>query len=104
MRARGHEIGNHTDTHPFFHFKSPQFIYDEMARAQEAIFRATGVAPQWLTLTRVPTAVSPASKYGLIAFSAALSMAIIMTGVKRTAGSVHLKPIGKVLRGQGQRE
>src|SRR5437879_4911610 len=23
VHGRGHEIGNHTDTHPYFHFKSP---------------------------------------------------------------------------------
>src|ERR1700694_3033901 len=47
VHARGHEIGNHTDTHPYLHFKSPQFIYDEMARAQESIYQATGQAPRW---------------------------------------------------------
>ena len=45
--ARGHEIGNHTDTHPYFHFKSPEFIYREMARAQETIYQTTDVAPLW---------------------------------------------------------
>src|ERR1700722_4126619 len=29
VRAQGHEIGNHTDTHPHLHFKSPAFIYRE---------------------------------------------------------------------------
>jgi peptidoglycan/xylan/chitin deacetylase (PgdA/CDA1 family) len=47
VHARGHEIGNHSDTHPFFQFKSPGFIYNEMARAQEAIQQATGVTPRW---------------------------------------------------------
>jgi peptidoglycan/xylan/chitin deacetylase (PgdA/CDA1 family) len=47
VRDRGHEIGNHTDTHPYFHFKSARFIHDEMARAQDAIRQASGVAPAW---------------------------------------------------------
>jgi peptidoglycan/xylan/chitin deacetylase (PgdA/CDA1 family) len=43
----GHQIGNHTDTHPSFNFKSPGFMYDEISRAQKAIYRATGVTPLW---------------------------------------------------------
>jgi len=35
--AAGHEIGNHTDTHTALYFKSPAFIYREMALAQETI-------------------------------------------------------------------
>src|SRR5262245_8341924 len=50
--------------------------------------RLTAVAATWCTSTRVPTALSPASKYGLIALSAAFSIAMIMTGVESTAGSV----------------
>jgi peptidoglycan/xylan/chitin deacetylase (PgdA/CDA1 family) len=45
--SRGHEIGNHTDSHPRLDFKSPRFIYREMARAQETIQEATGVQPRW---------------------------------------------------------
>jgi peptidoglycan-N-acetylglucosamine deacetylase len=44
---RGHQIGNHTDSHPHLDFKSPDFIYGEMARAQETIQKATGADPQW---------------------------------------------------------
>jgi peptidoglycan/xylan/chitin deacetylase (PgdA/CDA1 family) len=47
VAARGHEIGNHTDSHPRLDFKSPRFIYGEMARAQETIQEATGVTPRW---------------------------------------------------------
>jgi peptidoglycan/xylan/chitin deacetylase (PgdA/CDA1 family) len=54
VRARGHEIGNHTYTHPRLHFKSPEFIYREMALAQETIQAATGVAPR---LFRAPYGV-----------------------------------------------
>jgi peptidoglycan/xylan/chitin deacetylase (PgdA/CDA1 family) len=54
VSARGHEIGNHTDTHPRLHFKSPEFIYREMALAQETIRAATGVTPR---LFRAPYGV-----------------------------------------------
>ena len=47
VAARGHELGNHTDSHPFLGFKSPRFIYREMARAQETIQQTTGAAPRW---------------------------------------------------------
>jgi len=43
----GHEIGNHSDTHPKLHFKSPNFIYTELARAQETIWHATGRRPRY---------------------------------------------------------
>jgi peptidoglycan/xylan/chitin deacetylase (PgdA/CDA1 family) len=45
--SAGHQIGNHTDTHPRFDFKSSRFMYDEISRAQQSIYRATGVTPQW---------------------------------------------------------
>jgi peptidoglycan/xylan/chitin deacetylase (PgdA/CDA1 family) len=47
VAARGHEIGNHTDSHPRLDFKSPRFIYGEMARAQESIHEITGARPRW---------------------------------------------------------
>jgi peptidoglycan/xylan/chitin deacetylase (PgdA/CDA1 family) len=47
VAARNHELGNHTDSHPFLGFKSPRFIYGEMARAQQAIHETTGANPQW---------------------------------------------------------
>jgi peptidoglycan/xylan/chitin deacetylase (PgdA/CDA1 family) len=50
----GHEIGNHSDTHPRFDFKSPGFIYGEMARAQQTIREATGATPR---LFRAPYGV-----------------------------------------------
>jgi peptidoglycan-N-acetylglucosamine deacetylase len=37
VSAAGHEIGNHTDTHPALYFKSSNFIYQELATAQETI-------------------------------------------------------------------
>jgi peptidoglycan/xylan/chitin deacetylase (PgdA/CDA1 family) len=47
VAARGHELGNHTDSHPRLYFKSPQFIYRQMARAQETIQEVTGAKPRW---------------------------------------------------------
>ena len=44
---RGHQIGNHTDSHPRLDFKSSSFIYREMALAQETIVQATGATPRW---------------------------------------------------------
>jgi peptidoglycan/xylan/chitin deacetylase (PgdA/CDA1 family) len=45
VSSAGHELGNHTDTHPRLPFKSPGFIYRELARAQETIEQATGIRP-----------------------------------------------------------
>jgi len=47
VAAAGHEIGNHTDTHPRLDFKSRDFIARELAAAQESIERATGVRPRY---------------------------------------------------------
>jgi peptidoglycan/xylan/chitin deacetylase (PgdA/CDA1 family) len=54
VREAGHEIGNHSDTHPRFHFKSPEFMYREMALAQESIQVNTGAIPK---LFRAPYGV-----------------------------------------------
>jgi peptidoglycan/xylan/chitin deacetylase (PgdA/CDA1 family) len=45
--SAGHEIGNHTDSHPRLDFKSPEFIYSELALAQETIHLSTGVTPRF---------------------------------------------------------
>src|SRR5579863_170199 len=45
--AAGHEAGNHSDSHPRFDFKSPEFIDRELAAAQEIILSATGATPRW---------------------------------------------------------
>lgn len=44
--AAGHELGNHTQTHPAFYFRSSAFMYREMEGAQQAIAGATGQAPR----------------------------------------------------------
>ncbi|HEX5432343.1 MAG TPA: polysaccharide deacetylase family protein, partial [Bryobacteraceae bacterium] len=54
VHLSGHEIGNHSDTHPRFDFKSAEFIYRELASAQESIQAAAGAAPK---LFRAPYGV-----------------------------------------------
>ncbi|HTC86973.1 MAG TPA: polysaccharide deacetylase family protein [Bryobacteraceae bacterium] len=43
----GHEIGNHSDTHPLLALKSADFIDRELSVAQEAIEDATGHSPRY---------------------------------------------------------
>jgi peptidoglycan/xylan/chitin deacetylase (PgdA/CDA1 family) len=50
----GHEIGNHTDSHPFLHFRGRNFIRRELATAQDRIAAATGARP---ALFRAPYGV-----------------------------------------------
>jgi peptidoglycan/xylan/chitin deacetylase (PgdA/CDA1 family) len=50
----GHEIGNHSDSHPRFDFCSSGFIFRELTAAQEKIVKATGVTPR---LFRAPYGV-----------------------------------------------
>jgi peptidoglycan-N-acetylglucosamine deacetylase len=47
VAAAGHEIGNHTDSHPLLALKSSGFIYRQLAAAQEAIEQATGSLPRY---------------------------------------------------------
>lgn len=46
--AAGHEIGNHSYTHPLFCFRTQAFIFQEFARAQRSIAEVTGCAPSLL--------------------------------------------------------
>jgi len=46
VAAAGHEIGNHTDSHPRLDFHAPEFIYRELALAQETIHVTTGASPR----------------------------------------------------------
>lgn len=43
----GHEIGNHSDTHPYLVFRSRQFMTDELRRAQRALEDITGRRVRW---------------------------------------------------------
>ena len=47
VAAAGHEIGNHSDTHPMLSGKSRDFIYHEIAAAQETIEQVTGARPRY---------------------------------------------------------
>ncbi len=51
VAAAGHEIGNHTYSHPRLPFKSADFIDAEFSEAQRVIQQETGVTP---TLLRAP--------------------------------------------------
>jgi peptidoglycan-N-acetylglucosamine deacetylase len=54
VAARGHEIGNHSQTHPYFHLRTPGGIYQEISKAQEMIAKYTGKRP---VLFRAPYGV-----------------------------------------------
>lgn len=43
----GHELGNHTESHSYLHFHSPDHIYRELAMAQQSIRTVTGCRPRW---------------------------------------------------------
>jgi peptidoglycan/xylan/chitin deacetylase (PgdA/CDA1 family) len=43
----GHEIGNHSHTHPYLFLRSPRTIEADLRRAQEAIRTHAGVRPVW---------------------------------------------------------
>jgi peptidoglycan/xylan/chitin deacetylase (PgdA/CDA1 family) len=47
VAARGHEIGNHSYSHPYLFLRSPGGIENELRRAQETIERHTGKRPAW---------------------------------------------------------
>jgi len=49
--AAGHEIGNHSYSHPALYLRSQSFINEELSAAQSIIGETTGVAP---TLFRAP--------------------------------------------------
>lgn len=48
IAARGHAIGNHTETHPNLIWHTPQRIGEELERCREAIIAATGQGPRWM--------------------------------------------------------
>ena len=54
VRDAGHEIGNHSETHPYFFLRTPAAIFEELRRAQETIQQHSGAVPGWL---RVPFGV-----------------------------------------------
>lgn len=46
--ARGHAVGNHTDSHPNLFWLSPANIREQLARCQDALFAAAGIVPRWM--------------------------------------------------------
>lgn len=54
VHAAGHEIGNHSDSHPLCCFRSASFIHDDFARAQQKFEETIGLAPK---LMRAPFGV-----------------------------------------------
>jgi peptidoglycan/xylan/chitin deacetylase (PgdA/CDA1 family) len=47
VRDAGHEIGNHTQNHPFLWMRSRAFLRTEITDAQRSISEVTGVPPRW---------------------------------------------------------
>jgi peptidoglycan/xylan/chitin deacetylase (PgdA/CDA1 family) len=47
VREAGHDIGNHTQTHPLLSLRSGSFIDTELRTAQKTIETHTGVRPEW---------------------------------------------------------
>jgi peptidoglycan/xylan/chitin deacetylase (PgdA/CDA1 family) len=47
IAAAGHEIGNHSYSHPYLCLLTPRAIRDELVRAQDSIVRHTGFTPRW---------------------------------------------------------
>jgi len=47
VASAGHEIGNHTHSHPLLALKSASFIQQELSATQEAIEHATGIRPRY---------------------------------------------------------
>jgi peptidoglycan-N-acetylglucosamine deacetylase len=45
--ARGHSIGNHTDTHPNLFRRTPAQIQTHLQQCSDAIRQASGMAPRW---------------------------------------------------------
>jgi peptidoglycan/xylan/chitin deacetylase (PgdA/CDA1 family) len=48
MVERGHEIGNHTETHPSLTWLTSSGIAEQLDRCDEAISSAAGVTPRWM--------------------------------------------------------
>jgi peptidoglycan/xylan/chitin deacetylase (PgdA/CDA1 family) len=44
---RGHEVGNHGDQHPYYCFRTPAFVYNDIVLGHRAIEDALGFSP-WL--------------------------------------------------------
>ncbi len=47
VAAAGHEIGNHTYSHPALYLKMPSFVDEEISRGQSALQSVHRIAPKW---------------------------------------------------------
>jgi peptidoglycan/xylan/chitin deacetylase (PgdA/CDA1 family) len=47
VMAAGHEVGNHSYSHPYLFLRSPRGIENELRRAQETIQEYSGAHPVW---------------------------------------------------------
>jgi peptidoglycan/xylan/chitin deacetylase (PgdA/CDA1 family) len=47
VQQAGHEIGNHSYSHPMFCFRGERFMAEELRRAQHSIETCTGARPRW---------------------------------------------------------
>lgn len=47
VAAAGHELGNHSHSHPYLFLRSPAAIHADLLRAQRVIERHTGALPAW---------------------------------------------------------
>ena len=66
--ARGHSVGNHTETHPNLFLSSPSHIRDEIERCNDAVAKALGAPPRWFRPPfglRNPWVLPAASRLGL---------------------------------------
>jgi peptidoglycan/xylan/chitin deacetylase (PgdA/CDA1 family) len=66
--ARGHSLGNHTDTHPNLFRRTPSQIRDHLRRCSDAISVATGAPPKWFRPPyglRNPWAIPAANRMGM---------------------------------------
>ena len=84
----GHEIGNHTNSHPHLYFKSRAFILRELTSAQETIESIAGVSPRFF---RAP--------YGVRWFGLRRAQKLLnLTGVMWTTIGVDWKlPVDRVV-------
>jgi peptidoglycan-N-acetylglucosamine deacetylase len=68
IAARGHVIGNHTDSHPNLFFCGPDETKEQLVRCQEAIHRAAWAAPRWFRPPfgfRGPWTIEIAQRHGM---------------------------------------
>lgn len=98
VAAAGHELGNHSYSHPLLCFRSPAFMRDELRRAQDSIALHTGAAPVWF---RAPFGVR---WFGLGAAARAVGVTGVMWTVigydwSRTADAVAQRVANRVSNG-----